>query len=64
MEDAGNGAAADWWPYAAEFPAWHVWRGITGLLYARKPKTSPPKVTRAADVATLRERITDLEAVR
>ena len=18
----------DWWPYAAEFPHWHVWRGV------------------------------------
>ena len=24
----------DWWPYAAEFPQWHVWRGICGLVYA------------------------------
>ena len=22
----------DWWPYAGEFPHWHVWRGIAGLL--------------------------------
>jgi hypothetical protein len=25
----------DWWPYAAEFPYWHVWRGVGGLVYAR-----------------------------
>jgi hypothetical protein len=37
----------DWWPYAAEFPHWHVWRGICGLVYARRPRTSPPLVVRA-----------------
>ena len=31
----------DWWPYAAEFPHWHVWRGVGGLVYARRPRTSP-----------------------
>jgi hypothetical protein len=24
----------DWWAYSSEFPRWHVWRGIAGLLYA------------------------------
>jgi hypothetical protein len=24
----------DWWPYAAEFPHWHLWQGVSGLLYA------------------------------
>jgi hypothetical protein len=37
----------DWWPYAAEFPHWHVWRGVCGLVYARRPRTSPPLVVRA-----------------
>ena len=36
----------DWWPYAPEFPDWHVWRGVAGLLYARRPRSSPPKVVR------------------
>jgi hypothetical protein len=26
----------EWWPYAAEFPHWHVWRGVCGLVYARR----------------------------
>ena len=39
----------DWWPYAAEFPHWHVWRGVCGLVYARRPRTSPPLVVRAAN---------------
>ena len=26
----------DWWkPYALEFPQWHAWKGIAGLVYAR-----------------------------
>lgn len=37
----------DWWkPYAAEFDDWHAWDGAGGLLYARRPKSSPPKVVR------------------
>jgi hypothetical protein len=38
----------DWWPYAAEFPYWHVWRGVGGLVYARR-RTSPPVVVRGED---------------
>jgi hypothetical protein len=26
----------DWWRYAAEFPQWHVWRGVSGLVSARQ----------------------------
>ncbi len=47
----------DWWPYAPEFPYWHVWRGVAGLLYARRVRSSPPKVVRAKDVVDLREQI-------
>ena len=43
----------DWWPYAAEFPHWHVWRGVSGLVYARRPRTSPPLVVRADNPADL-----------
>ena len=58
--DSAPGATAveespDWWPYAPEFPHWHVWRGVAGLLYARRPKSSPPKVVRGRDLTTLRE---------
>ena len=66
--DSARGATAvegspDWWPYAPEFPHWHVWRGVAGLLYARRPKSSPPKVVRGKDLTTLRERIIDAEVV-
>jgi hypothetical protein len=51
----------DWWPYEAEFPHWHVWRGVGGLVYARRPRTSPPIVLRAADAKDLRDQISRAE---
>jgi hypothetical protein len=49
----------DWWrPYAAEFP---YWRGVSGLLYARRPFSSPPVVVRATDVDDLRDQIKNRE---
>ena len=42
---------------AAMFPHWHVWRGIAGLVYARKPLMSPPVVLRGEDPADLRDQI-------
>jgi len=66
--DSTRGATAvdespEWWPYAPEFPHWHVWRGVAGLFYARRPRSSPPKVVRGRDLTTLRERIIDAEVV-
>jgi hypothetical protein len=52
----------DWWPYAAEFPHWHVWRGVSGLVYARRPRTSPPVVVRAEDAMDLRDQIKRAES--
>jgi hypothetical protein len=40
-----------------EFPAWHAWTGVSGLLYARLPRSSPPVVVRGQDAAELREAI-------
>jgi hypothetical protein len=51
----------DWWPYAVEFPQWHVWRGVGGLLYARRPRTSPPIVVRGEDSVDLRDQIRRME---
>ncbi|MGP7999540.1 MAG: hypothetical protein ACLPKI_19820 [Streptosporangiaceae bacterium] len=42
---------------AAEFPRWHTWRGISGLIYARRNLTSPPAVLRAEDPLDLRDQI-------
>jgi hypothetical protein len=44
----------EWRPFAREFPHWHVWRGINGLLYGRRAKSSPPLVVRGEDPADIR----------
>jgi hypothetical protein len=55
-ESAGK-AAPPWWPYGKEFPSWYVWRGVTGLYYARVPGISPQRVVRAPSAAALRDQI-------
>jgi hypothetical protein len=53
-----------WWePYAAEFPRWQAWRGVSGLLYARKLETTPPVVVRGEDAVDLRDQITRAEGL-
>jgi hypothetical protein len=52
-----DGPPPTWWPYAAELPHWHVWRGISGLLYARWRSSSPPVVVRGEDAVDLRDQI-------
>jgi hypothetical protein len=47
--------APEWWPYASEFPHWNVWRGINGLVYARRALSSPPVVVKGEDAVDLRE---------
>ncbi len=63
-----SGAAAqdglDWWPYSSEFPNWHVWRGIAGLVYARRARTSPPVIVRGEDALDLRDQIRRAESPR
>jgi hypothetical protein len=47
-----------WWaPFADEFPCWHAWTGVAGLLYARLPRSSPPVVLRGADPGSVAEQI-------
>jgi hypothetical protein len=53
-----------WWPYAAELPSWYVWRGISGLVYGRKPGSSPPLVVRGEDAVDLRDQIRRAEFLR
>jgi len=53
-----------WWPYAAELPAWYVWRGISGLVYGRKLGSSPPLVVRGEDAIDLRDQIRREESLR
>jgi hypothetical protein len=58
----GEGAP-EWWPYAREFPHWRVWRGVAGLVYARRLRASPPRVVRAVDTMDLRDQIRRAELV-
>jgi hypothetical protein len=52
-----DGPPPSWWPYAAELPGWHVWRGISGLVYASWRDVSPPVVVRGEDAVDLRDAI-------
>jgi hypothetical protein len=63
MEDPDSGVPP-WWPYAAELPDWHVWRAISGLVYARRRDTSPPVVVRGEDAVDLRDAIRREEFLR
>ena len=53
-----------WWPpeYRQQFPRWHVWRGIAGIMYARKIGTSPARVVRGESPDDLRGAIVREEA--
>jgi hypothetical protein len=53
----------EWWPYSREFPCWRVWRGVAGLVYARRLRASPPRVVRARDTVDLRDQIRRAELV-
>lgn len=66
LNPAGSPAdgVPSWWPYAAELPDWHVWRGISGLVYARRRDTSPPVVVRGEDAVDLRDEIRREEFLR
>ena len=38
----------------ADHPGWHAWEGVVaGVLYARRTRSSPPRVVRAASAAAL-----------
>lgn len=50
-----------WWPYADEFPAWQVWRGVDDLCYARLLGSSPPIVVRGEDAVDLRDQVRRIE---
>ena len=40
-----------------DYPCWHVWRGVSGLWYARRPRSSPPVVLRNRIVTGLRAQV-------
>jgi hypothetical protein len=47
------------------YPPWHAWEGaIAGLLYARRPNSSPPMRVRSTTIAGLRQEIEAAERER
>lgn len=40
-----------------EFPRWHCWKGVSGLVYASRGQTSPPTIVRGEDPVDLRDQI-------
>jgi hypothetical protein len=48
-----------------DYPGWHTWPGVLGgVVYARRPHSSPPLVVRALTPAGLRQAIEAAEAER
>lgn len=48
-----------------DYPPWHAWEGvIAGLLYARRPMSTPPMVVRAVTPDGLRQAIEAAERER
>lgn len=48
-----------------DYPGWHAWPGVlAGVVYARRPSSSPPLVVRAVSPAGLRQAIEAAEADR
>ena len=48
MPDAPTGPARDPLATLKLPPGWYAWAGVGGILYARRLKSSPPIVVRAA----------------
>lgn len=51
-------------PLRGQFPHWEAWTGVTGILYARRRKTSPPPVLSAPTAGELAGKILAWEAER
>jgi hypothetical protein len=47
-----------------QFPHWEAWRGVSGLLYARRRMTSPPAVLRDVTGEGLARQIREWEQRR
>ena len=47
---------------AHRWSGWYGWIGVNGLLYARRPRTSPPVVVRAGNIADLHQLVEEAEA--
>ncbi len=50
---------------ARDYPGWQTWPGVlAGVVYARRPRTSPPLVVRAITSDGLRQAIEAAETER
>jgi len=50
---------------ARDYPGWQAWPGVlAGVVYARRPQSSPPMVVRAITADALRQAIEDAERER
>jgi len=49
---------------AHDYHGWETWPGVAGIVYARRPRSSPPLVVRAASIEALRMAIEDAERER
>jgi len=48
-----------------DYPGWHAWPGvIAGVVYARRPRSTPPMVVRAITPEALRQEIEAAERER
>ena len=48
-----------------DYPGWQAWPGVlAGVVYARRPRSSPPLVVRAISAADLRRAIEAAEVER
>lgn len=48
-----------------DYPGWHAWPGVlAGVVYARRPRSSPPLVVRAVSPLELRQAIEAAERER
>jgi hypothetical protein len=46
-----------------DYPGWHAWSAVfAGIVYARRPRSSPPLVVRATTTEGLRQAIEGAEA--
>jgi hypothetical protein len=48
-----------------DYPGWHAWPAVlAGLVYARRPQSTPPLVVRSVTAEGLRQAIEDAERER
>jgi len=50
---------------ARDYPGWETWKGVlAGVVYARRPRSTPPMVVRAVTTDALRQAIETAETER